>query len=86
LSGEGAPDPLVQLKEQELQQRAARDQQLAQNDQQKIGLQAQQLQQRAAETTAKIQSQENIADQKADLTLMRLQQMGVKQNAPQKRQ
>jgi hypothetical protein len=86
LSGEGAPDPLVQLKEQELQQRAARDQQLAQNDQQKIGLQAQQLQQRAAETAAKIQSQEDIADQKADLTMMRLQQMGVNQNAPQKRQ
>jgi hypothetical protein len=85
LSGAGAPDPLVQLKEQELAQRAARDQQIAQNDQQKIGLQAQQLQQRAAETAAKIQSQEDIADQKADLTLMRLQQMGV-QNATQKRQ
>ena len=85
LSGAGAPDPLVQLKEQELAQRAARDQQIAQNDQQKIGLQAQQLQQRSAETAAKIQSQEDIADQKAELTLMRLQQMGV-QNAAQKRQ
>ena len=85
LSGEGQPDPLIKLKEQELAQRAQADQARIQADQQKIGLQQQEMQQKAATDAARIASQEGIADQKANLTLMRLQQMGV-QNATQKRQ
>ena len=85
LSGEGAPDPLIKLKEQELAQRAQADQARVQIDQQKLGLQAQGLQQKAAIDTARIASQEGIADQKADLTLMRLQQM-ENQNAFKARQ
>jgi hypothetical protein len=80
LSGEGQPDPLVKLKEQELAQRAQADQAKIQSEQQKIGLQQQEMQQKAAIDTARIQSQEGIADQKANLTLMRLQQM-EQQNA-----
>jgi hypothetical protein len=85
LSGAGAPDPLVVLKEKELAQRAQADQMRAQENQQKIGLQGQQLQQKAAADAARIASQEDIADQKAELTMMRLNQMG-NQNATQKRQ
>jgi hypothetical protein len=85
LSGEGAPDPLVKLKEQELAQRAQTDQARIQAEQQKIGLQQQEMQQKAAADAARIASQEGIADQKADLTLMRLQQMGA-QNASKARQ
>jgi hypothetical protein len=85
LSGAGAPDPLVALKEKELAQRAQADQMRAQENQQKIGLQAQQLQQKAATDAARIASQEDIADQKADLAMMRLNQTGM-QNAAQKGQ
>ena len=85
LSGEGAPDPLIKLKEQELAQRAQADQARSQIDQQKLGLQAQGLQQKAATDAARIASQEGIADQKADLTMMRLQQM-ENQNAFKARQ
>lgn len=85
LSGESAPDPLIKLKEQELAQRAQADQARSQIDQQKLGLQAQGLQQKAATDAARIASQEGIADQKADLTMMRLQQM-ENQNAFKARQ
>lgn len=84
LSGEGAPDPLVKLKEQELAQRAAADQAKAQIDQQKLGLQNQEIQRKAAADAARLETQQDIADQKADLTLMRLQQM-EKQNAAKAR-
>ena len=85
LSGEGAPDPLIKLKEQELAQRAQADQARIQAEQQKIALQQQEMQQKAATDSARIQSQEGIADQKADLTLLRLQQM-EQQNALKARQ
>jgi hypothetical protein len=80
LSGEGAPDPLVQLKEKELAQRAQADQAKAQIDQQKLGLQGQEIQRKAASDAARLETQQDIADQKADLTLMRLQQ-SERQNA-----
>lgn len=85
LSGENAPDPLVQLKEKEIAQRAQNDQIRAQLEQQKVAQNAQALQQKSATDAARIASQENIADQKADLTLMRLQQM-ENQNAFKARQ
>jgi len=85
LSGEGAPDPLVKLKEQELAQRAQADQARIQAEQQKISLQAQEMQQKAATDAARLETQQGIADQKADLTLMRLQQM-EQQNAFKARQ
>jgi hypothetical protein len=80
LSGEGAPDPLIKLKEQELAQRAQADQARIQAEQQKIGLQTQEMQQKMVTDAARLETQEAIADQKADLTLMRLKQM-EQQNA-----
>jgi len=80
LSGEGAPDPLIQLKEQEIQLRAKADEVKAKIDEQKVGLQGQEIQRKASADAARIQSQKNIADQKAQLTLMRLQQ-SERQNA-----
>jgi hypothetical protein len=75
LSGAGAPDPLVQLKEQELQQRAQADQVKAQEGQAKLQLEQAKLQQDAAATQAKLETQEDIANQKADIARERLDQM-----------
>jgi len=85
LSGEGAPDPLVQLKEKELAQRAQVDQARAQNDQQKLAQNAQALQQKAAIDQQRIASNEDIAGTKADIAMMRLEQT-ERQNATQERQ
>jgi len=85
LSGEGAPDPLVQLKEKELAQRAQVDQARAQNDQQKLAQNAQALQQKAAIDQQRIASNEDIAETKADIAMMRLEQT-ERQNAAQERQ
>ena len=85
LSGEGAPDPLVQLKEKELAQRAQVDQARAQNDQQKLAQNAQALQQKAALDQQRIESNEDIAGTKADIAMMRLDQT-ERQNAAQERQ
>jgi hypothetical protein len=83
LSGEGAPDPLVKLKEQELAQRAQNDMIKQQLEQQKIGLNAQAMQQKAAIDQQRIASSEDIADTKANIALMRLQQTERNmQNAP----
>jgi hypothetical protein len=75
LSGAGAPDPLIELKEKELDLRAQADQAKAQDAAAKRDLDAQGLQQRAAETEAKLETQEAIADQKAEIAMMRLGQM-----------
>ena len=85
LSGEGAPDPLVQLKEKELAQRAQVDQARVQNDQQKLAQNAQALQQKAAIDQQRIASNEDIAGTKADIAMMRLEQT-ERQNATQERQ
>jgi hypothetical protein len=84
LSGEGQPDPLIKLKEQELAQRAQADQAKAQIDQQKLGLQGQEIQRKAASDAARLETQQDIADQKADLAMLRLQQMEA-QNAAKNR-
>ena len=58
LSGAGAPDPLVQLKEQELQLKAQSDQADDQIDQQKLQLDAQNQQMRAEQFNQRLASQE----------------------------
>ena len=58
LSGAGAPDPLVQLKEQELQQKATADQADTQIDQAKLELDAQNQQMRGQQFQQRLQSQE----------------------------
>jgi len=80
LAGEG-PDPVVQLKEAEIQQRA-------QTDNQRIQIEAAKLQveqQKAAEVQranmARVQSQENIAMLRADVARERLNQVNQQQGA-----
>tara|TARA_B000000532_G_scaffold154622_1_gene124289 strand:+ start:5241 stop:7658 length:2418 start_codon:yes stop_codon:yes gene_type:complete len=58
LSGAGKPDPLVQLKEKELQVKAQAEQNDAQIDRQKLGLEAQKVAQRDAQFDKRLESQE----------------------------
>lgn len=82
LSGEGAPDPLVKLKEQEIQLRAQTDERKAQAEAQKIQLQAQEQAQSAQEAQQRLASTEAIAAEKAAIARARLAQTERKQNAP----
>jgi len=74
LSGQGqaAPDPVVQLKEQELQQRAAKDQMDAQLKQQSLANEQMRIQQNAEASQDRIESQEKIADQRAEVARERI--------------
>jgi len=74
LSGQGqaAPDPVVQLKEQELQQRAAKDQMDAQLKQQSLANEQMRIQQNAEASQDRIDSQEKIADQRAQVARERI--------------
>jgi hypothetical protein len=61
LSGTEAPDPLVELKQQELAQRAQNDQQKLALEAQSLQLDQQKLQQNAQVAQERMRSQENIA-------------------------
>jgi hypothetical protein len=65
--GGGGADPVVALKEKELEIRAQDSQQDAQIDQAKLQLEAQKLEQDQQAAQARIQSQENIAQTRADI-------------------
>jgi hypothetical protein len=89
------PDPVVQLKQQELQMRAQNDQMDNQIDQQRLAIEQQKAQDVVAANQARIQSQENIAMLRADMAKQRLNQvdrqqnvsrMEARQNATQNRQ
>ena len=67
LSGGGQPDPVVQLKQQELQQSAMKDQMDSQVDQAKLQLDAAKLQQKDAIDKARIQKDYDIADKRAEV-------------------
>jgi len=67
LSGAGKPDPVVQLKQQELAQDAQKDQMDAQVDQAKLQLDAERLRQRTAIDQARIQKDYDIADKRAEV-------------------
>jgi hypothetical protein len=82
LSGEGAPDPLVKLKEQEIQLRAQADERKAQTDAQKLQLDAQDQAQSAQEAQQRLATTQAIAAEKADIARARLAQAERKQNAP----
>ena len=69
LSGEGEPDPIIALKQQELQQRAMNDQQRLQYDQQRLGFDQQKLQQKDEIDRARIDSSEDIAQLRANVNL-----------------
>ena len=74
MSGQGGPDPLLQLKEQELQIRAQKDQADAQTDQARLGLEAERIKQQQRNVDAKIQSQEDIAELRARVNLEKSRQ------------
>jgi len=78
LSGAGKPDPVIQLKQQELQQRAMRDQKDAEYDFSKLNLEQQKLAQKEKTDQARIQSAEDIAKLRAEINIQKL-------NASQKR-
>jgi hypothetical protein len=86
MSGANAPDPLVALKEQELQLRAQDAERKAQLDQQNLTLKAQDMQQSAAFDQQKLQSNEQIAAEKAQIARERIDQVErSNQNAAQER-
>jgi hypothetical protein len=74
MSGQG-PDPVVALKEKELELRAKDDQMDNQIAAEKLKLDAQKIQQTAQNSQDRIQSQEAIAGLKAQLARERIQQM-----------
>ena len=78
LSGAGAPDPLVKLKEAELQQKAASDQADNQIDQAKLQLDAQNQQMRGEQFQQRLQSQEEQTDKRIQSAMQRelLKQQG----------
>jgi hypothetical protein len=74
MSGQG-PDPVVALKEKELELRAKDDQMDNQIAAEKLKLDAQKIEQTAQNSQDRIQSQEAIAGLKAQLARERIQQM-----------
>jgi hypothetical protein len=83
--GEGAVDPVVQLKEQELQIRAANDQMDNQVDQARLQIEQQKAAETARANEARVDSQENIAQLRATVARERLNQVQGAQNAPKAR-
>ena len=66
LMGEGGPDPLVALKQQELQLRAQKDQAEIAQDQAELQLDQQKFQQRAQEQQARLDQNRNLAIMKLE--------------------
>lgn len=85
MGGEGQPDPVVQLKQQELQIRAQNDQMDNQIDQARLQIEQQKAQETARANQARVQSQENIAQLRANVARERLIQVQGAQNAPKTR-
>jgi hypothetical protein len=81
MSGAGAPDPLVQLKEQEMQQKAAADQADNQIDQAKLELDAQGQQMRGQQFKERLGAQANQTQARIDAAMERelLKQQGQQQ-------
>ena len=77
--GEGGEDPVVALKQQELQQRAQKDQVDAQMEQQKIAMQTQKAQMDAQIAQQRIGVQQDAIDQRSEVARERLMATLVKQ-------
>ena len=73
-------DPVVALKQQELQIRAANDQMDNQIDQQRLALEQKKAQDVLIANQQRIASQENIAMLRADMAKQRLNQVDRQQN------
>lgn len=81
MSGSGAPDPLVQLKEQELKLREVDNQRKAMESQAKIQQGQQEIMQDAQIAQARIQSQEDIAQLRAQTNIMKMNQQAQQAGA-----
>jgi len=77
--GEGGQDPVVALKQQELQQRAQKDQIDAQLEQQKIAMQTQKAQIDAQIAQQRVGVQQDAIDQRSEVARERLMATLVKQ-------
>jgi len=71
MSGAGQPDPLIQLKEQELQLRAQKDQAEANIDTQKLGLDAESLKMRNRQFDERLDSQERQTEARIQSAMQR---------------
>lgn len=83
--GSNKPDPLIALKEQELKLTQQRDQTKAQEAQARLQLEAQKAQEQIRMEQARIDSQEDIADQRTAVAMQRVNEMRNKTNAAQNR-
>ena len=79
LAGGGGPDPIIQLKEAEIQQRAQADQANNQIAEKRLQLDSTKIQQAGQANQARIQSQENIAQLRAEVARERVEKMAVQQ-------
>lgn len=77
--GSGGPDPIIQLKQQEIEQRAQADAADNQIAQERLRLEANKAQQNAQFNQARLQSQENIAQLRADVARERADMMAQQQ-------
>ena len=71
ITAEGQPDPLITLKEQELQQRARKEDADTQIDMQKLGLDQQNQQMRSDQFQQRLASQERQTDARIDAAMQR---------------
>ena len=71
--GGGQPDPVIALKEKELEQNAAKDQADLKIDQEQIAVDREKLAQSQQQTQMRVQTQQNIADQRAQVARERAQ-------------
>ena len=71
LSGAGQPDPLVKLKEQELQLKSQAEENDAKVDRAKLGLEEKKVEQRGEQFDKRIQSSENIAQARINSSMER---------------
>ena len=85
LSGSGGqPDPVIALKEKELEQNAAKDQADLKIDQEQIAVDREKMAQSQQDAQMRVQTQQNIADQRAQVARERaqiLQQSMERRNA-----
>jgi len=79
LAGGAGPDPLIELKQQEIQQRAESDKADIQIDQQRLQLDSQKMAQGAKESADRIKSQEGIAEMRANIARERAGLMAQQQ-------
>lgn len=79
---QGQQDPLVEIRKQELQIKAAESQRRAMSDQERLDLERARIQQQAVTDAARMELQEDIAEDRADVNRERI---AVQREAMQKR-